>query len=200
MTAHRMPKNRTPAEVETAGKESAGSGRGPVRPRTVAPSQDQAGYSAAADDAVLTLPATGEKYRFEDQVGFLLRKAYQRNIAIFQELSDDAQLTSVQFAVLCALAEAGPSSPTVIGKMTAIDPATMRGIVQRLRARKLLTISPDPSDGRKLSLVLTAQGRQTIADMLGRCFEITRRTLGSLNVAEQTALIFLLKKLVEDEA
>ena len=84
--------------------------------------------------------------------------------------------------------------------MTAIDPATMRGIVQRLRARKLLTISPDPSDGRKLSLVLTAQGADTITEMLADCFEITRRTLGSLNVAEQAALIFLLKKLVDDEA
>lgn len=144
-------------------------------------------------------PATGERYDFSEQVGHLLRKAYQRHIAIYQELSPDRHVTSVQLAVLCALAESGPASPTTIGRLTAIDPATMRGIVHRLKERGLLAIQPDPSDGRKLILSLTAEGIAVLSAQLPSSFEITKRTLERLNPAEVAALIFLLKKISDTD-
>lgn len=153
--------------------------------------------SARQDAELFVSPETGERYIFSDQVGHLLRKAYQRHVAIFQDLSVESQLTSVQFAVLCALAESGPASLTEIGRMTAIDPATMRGIVQRLKTRELVNVLADPSDGRKLLLVLTDEGRDLIRRMVPNSFKITEATLNGLNIAEQTALVFLLKKLID---
>jgi hypothetical protein len=73
-------------------------------------------------------------YTFSEQVGHLLRKAYQRHLAIFQQNVGDSQLTAVQFVTLCALRDHGPSSQTELVKATAVDQATIRGIVDRLKA------------------------------------------------------------------
>lgn len=44
-----------------------------------------------------------ENYHFTEQVGHLLRKVYQRHVAIFQQNVGDSQLTAVQFITLCAV-------------------------------------------------------------------------------------------------
>ena len=58
-------------------------------------------------------------YRFTDQVGHLLRRAYQRHVAIFQETVPDAQLTAAQFVVLCAVRDRGaPRVPVHRGSLS----------------------------------------------------------------------------------
>ncbi|MGE0734680.1 MAG: MarR family winged helix-turn-helix transcriptional regulator [Alphaproteobacteria bacterium] len=137
------------------------------------------------------------EYQFSQQVGHLLRRAYQRHTAIFQRLCPDAQLTSVQFAVLCAVADQGACSLAEIGRAAAIDPATTRGIVERLQERKLIALSSDRDDKRKVIVALEPSGRQLVEDILPHAQEITRRTVRSLNPAEQVALNYLLQKLSE---
>ena len=39
------------------------------------------------------------EYRFSDQIGHLLRRAYQRHVAIFKQTVPDSQLTAAQFVV-----------------------------------------------------------------------------------------------------
>ncbi len=67
-----------------------------------------------------------EPYRVTEQVGHLLRKAYQRHLAIFQDNATDPSLTSVQFVTLCALHDLGPVSQAELVKATAVDQATIR--------------------------------------------------------------------------
>ena len=101
-----------------------------------------------------------QPYTFSEQVGHLLRKAYQRHLAIFQQNVGDSQLTAVQFVTLCALRDHGPSSQTELVKATAVDQATIRGIVDRLKARDLISLDPDPEDRRKVICSLTDSGLQ----------------------------------------
>jgi hypothetical protein len=78
-------------------------------------------------------------YVFSDQVGHLLRKAYHKHVAIFQEHSpEDSRVTAVQFATLCTLRDNGPSSQSDLVRATAIDQATIRGIINRLRTHGLV--------------------------------------------------------------
>lgn len=99
-----------------------------------------------------------ENYHFTEQVGHLLRKVYQRHLAIFQQNVGDSQLTAVQFITLCAVRDMGPSSLTELVQVTAVDQATIRGIVERLKARDLITVTPDPVDRRKVVVGLTDAG------------------------------------------
>ncbi|WP_281262253.1 MarR family winged helix-turn-helix transcriptional regulator [Acuticoccus kandeliae] len=146
----------------------------------------------------LNLPEGNQRYEFAEQAGHLLRKAYQRHTAIFQKLAPDPQITSVQLCVLCALAEQGPASLTTLGRATAIDPATMRGVVERLRERGFVALSPDQADRRKVLVSLTEEGAGCVSRSVSNAGEITRLTLQGLSVAEQVALTYLLKKISAD--
>lgn len=136
-------------------------------------------------------------YQVTEQIGHLLRKAYQRHTAIFQQNACDAQLTSIQFVTLCALRDQGPSSQAELIKATAVDQATIRGIVERLKARDLIALSPDPDDRRKVIVELTPQGHTLLAEMIPCAQQISELTMGSLNAGERIAILFLLRKMNE---
>ncbi|EOY5052007.1 MarR family winged helix-turn-helix transcriptional regulator [Serratia marcescens] len=141
-----------------------------------------------------------ENYHFTEQVGHLLRKVYQRHVAIFQQNVGDSQLTAVQFITLCAVRDMGPSSLTELVQVTAVDQATIRGIVERLKARDLITVTPDPIDRRKVVVGLTDVGGALLAETVPQAAKITELTFGTLNPAERIALIFLLNKMLEEPA
>ncbi len=141
---------------------------------------------------------TTDPYTFSEQVGHLLRKAYQRHLAIFQQNVGDSQLTSMQFVTLCAVRDGGPSSLTELVKATTVDQATIRGIVERLKARDLITLEPDPQDRRKVIVGLSESGRQRVQETVPHAAQISELTMSNLNPAERVAVLFLLRKMIED--
>ena len=88
-------------------------------------------------------------YNLDEQVGFILRQVWQRHAAIFaREIG--INLTPTQWAALAKLAETGPCSQNLLGRLTAMDVATIKGVIDRLTARGLTETSPDLEDGRRL--------------------------------------------------
>jgi MarR family transcriptional regulator, lower aerobic nicotinate degradation pathway regulator len=137
-----------------------------------------------------------EDYRLEDQVGHVLRRAHQRHTAIFQDGMDELQLTPTQFAALAKISDVGDVSQNQLGRLTAMDPATIQGVIQRLEARKLLERHPDPKDRRCTLLSLTPEGRALLTDAVVRARRITEATLAPLQPAERQAFLALLRKLI----
>lgn len=135
-------------------------------------------------------------YDVTEQVGHLLRKAYQKHLSIFNELSADSLLTSVQFVTLCVLRDNGDSSQAELVRATAIDQATIRGIVERLKARGLVELKKDSDDGRKVMISLTAEGGALLNSTIPKAYSISEATVKNLNDAERVALTYLLKKLL----
>ncbi|WP_459616277.1 MarR family winged helix-turn-helix transcriptional regulator [Bordetella sp. 2513F-2] len=141
-------------------------------------------------------PATpAPDYQFSEQVGHLLRRAYQRHVAIFQQTIPDSQLTAAQFVVLCAVRDRGACSLIEIVKHTAIDQATVRGVIERLKSRALITVSHDPADRRKVLVDLTDAGLNLVRQMVPFALQITESTFGELNPAERVAMLYLLRKM-----
>lgn len=136
----------------------------------------------------------GAGYRLEDQVGFLLRRASQRHLSIFAEVIPE--LTTTQLAALARLLELGPLSQNQLGRATAMDAATIKGVVGRLVKRRLVVTVPSPDDRRRLVVDLTPEGRDLAADLTARGPEASRRTLEPLSPAERTRFLVLLRKLV----
>jgi DNA-binding MarR family transcriptional regulator len=147
--------------------------------------------SASGDE---TKPSV-DAYALSDQIGHLLRRAYQRHTAIFQRRISDLDVTAIQFAVLVAVRDGGTMPLTRIGAATAIDPATLRGVVSRLGERDLIVSHNDEADRRQRLISLTPKGRELVARLVPDAIEITRETLSPLNPAEVLAIGFLLKKL-----
>lgn len=105
-------------------------------------------------------------YDFAQQVGHLMRHAYQSHVAIFQEVIPDLRLTGAQFSVLCALRDRGASSLSEICKATAIDQATVRGIIERLESRGLVQTAADVVDRRKVIVELEPEGLSLVDETI----------------------------------
>lgn len=142
-------------------------------------------------------PNIDKPYDFSKQVGHLLRRAYQRHTAVFQEIIPNDQLTAAQLVSLCAIKDSGTCSLSHIVKQTAIDQATIRGVISRLKARGLVTTQHDGLDKRRVLVQLTAKGANLVQAMVPYAFEVTEHTFSGLNSAERVALLYLLTKMCQ---
>jgi MarR family transcriptional regulator, lower aerobic nicotinate degradation pathway regulator len=133
-------------------------------------------------------------YVLDEQIGFILRQVSQRHAAIFaRDIGID--LTPTQWAALAKLQETGPCSQNLLGRLTAMDVATIKGVIDRLTARGLTETSPDPEDGRRLLVSLTRAGQQLAEKAAPSALAISRETLAPLDAREREALMELLNKL-----
>ena len=133
-------------------------------------------------------------YVLEEQIGFILRQVWQRHATIFaREIG--INLTPTQWAALAKLTETGPCSQNQLGRLTAMDVATIKGVIDRLTARGLTETSADPEDGRRLRVSLTRAGQQLTERVASNALAITRETLAPLDPREREMLIALLDRL-----
>ncbi len=139
-------------------------------------------------------PVEEAGYRLDAQVGFMLRQAYQRHAAIFAARFPDG-LTPTQWAALAKLHEVGPTSQNRLGRLTAMDVATIKGVVARLRERGLVTSSADPADRRRVVVALTEAGRTANTHMAETARQVSRETLAVLKPRERDTLLRLLAEL-----
>ncbi|QIO34716.1 MarR family winged helix-turn-helix transcriptional regulator [Bradyrhizobium sp. 1(2017)] len=133
-------------------------------------------------------------YVLDEQVGFILRQVWQRHSSIFSR-DIGTNLTPTQWAALSKLAETGACSQNQLGRLTAMDVATIKGVIDRLTARGLTETSQDPEDGRRLLVSLTRAGQQLAEKLAPNALAITRETLAPLDARERETLMTLLNKL-----
>jgi DNA-binding MarR family transcriptional regulator len=133
-------------------------------------------------------------YILDRQVGYLLRLASQRHAAIFQARMTEG-LTPTQFAVLIRLEEAGPSSQNHLGRLAHLDVATVKGVVDRLAAKGLVTFSTDEADNRRRVVTLSPKSLALMPRLHALGHRITEDTLAPLDGEEREALVALLRKL-----
>ncbi len=132
-------------------------------------------------------------YRLEDQVGFVLRRVNQRHLAIFSHMIPE--LTPTQFAALAKLVEIGDASQNELGRLTAMDAATIKGVVDRLRKRGLVSAKPNPDDTRRIFLSPSPEGVGLYKRVVTTALRISEKTLTQLKPDERKEFLRLLGKL-----
>lgn len=134
-----------------------------------------------------------KSYRLDDQIGYVLRRVTQRHLSIFAAAIPE--VTTTQFAVLARLAEIGPQSQNHLGRATAMDAATIKGVVDRLAKLGYVTTSADPSDRRRLTVSLTQAGEALFTDKVATALAVSAETVGPLTADEAHLLKDLLQRL-----
>jgi DNA-binding MarR family transcriptional regulator len=135
-----------------------------------------------------------QMFILEEQLGFQLRKAYQRYLSLFAEhIKED--LTPMQFAVLARLEEVGSTSQNQLGRLTAMDVATVKGVVGRLETRGLIKREPSPEDRRKLLIALTGDGHAMLQRAKAQAPRVTAQALAPLSAEERETLHRLLQRI-----
>jgi DNA-binding MarR family transcriptional regulator len=135
-----------------------------------------------------------QSYVLEDQIGFILRQVSQRHATIFAK-EIGINLTPTQWAALAKLTETGPCSQNQLGRLTAMDVATIKGVIDRLTARGLTETSSDPHDGRRLLVSLTRAGQAMAEKAAPNAHAISKETLAPLDARERETFMALLSKL-----
>jgi DNA-binding MarR family transcriptional regulator len=146
----------------------------------------------------LEVPTTGGRtfrYRVEDQIGYLLRRAHQRATSVFQSMIGDDEITPTQYSSLVKLLEHDELSQNRLGRLVAMDKATTQGVVRRLKARELLASRPDPGDARRVLLKLTTAGRRLTEQLAANGPDVSNEILKPLPPAQQKTLIELLRRI-----
>jgi DNA-binding MarR family transcriptional regulator len=133
------------------------------------------------------------EYVLEKQIGFVLRKANQRHIAIFARHIGD--MTPPQFAALAKLDQVGETSQNQLGALVAMDAATTKGVIDRLAARGLVALQRHDDDRRRVMISLTPAGRDAIARFKLLATDVTAETIAPLSEDEAETLMRLLSKI-----
>ncbi len=136
----------------------------------------------------------GQPYHLDSQVGFTMRQANQRHLSIFAR--HIPELTPTQFAAIAKLCELGQASQNALGRATAMDAATIKGVVDRLRRRDLVASSPDPNDQRRVFLTPTDAGRALYDSVVQAAHAVTVETLSPLEPEEREVFLRLLRKMI----
>ncbi|MCX7326234.1 MAG: MarR family winged helix-turn-helix transcriptional regulator [Hyphomicrobiales bacterium] len=136
-----------------------------------------------------------EPYVLEAQIGFLLRKAQQRATEHFNAVMEEFGVTPTQFAALAKLHELGPTSQNLLGRLTAMDPATIFSVVGRLVRRGWVAQVADPHDARLVNVSLTTDGELAARKMIHLAPNVSHKTLAPLTASEAKLLLGLIGKL-----
>ena len=105
------------------------------------------------------------------------------------------ELTPTQWAALVKLAEFESLSQNLLGRETAMDGATIKGVVDRLLKRGLVATAPDPDDARRMRVSITPDGCAAVARGVSAATAITAETLKPLDAAERRQLVELLRRI-----
>ena len=128
-----------------------------------------------------------------------LRVVVGRLMRRLREQASAGDLTSSQKSVLLHLEREGSATVTVLARAQDMRPQSMGAIVSTLEAAGLLEGKPDPTDGRRTLLSLTAACREMItAGRAARQDWLFRAIQANLDSQEQEQLagaVELLKRL-----
>jgi len=135
-------------------------------------------------------------YQLEDQAGHLLRRVHQRATSIFLNKIGEPQVTPTQWAAMVKLRDTGGASQNHLGRLTAMDPATIQGVIRRLVDRDLIERAGDPRDRRRQVLRLTPAGTALVERLSANAHEVSRTILEPLDPHDRAEFLRLVKALV----
>lgn len=127
--------------------------------------------------------------------GFLLRRAHQLSVGLFEDGCRALNLTPPQYGVLTIVAHAGGCDQATVARALGFDRVTTLRIVRGLQARGLVAREPSMVDGRRLQLTLTEAGVATLAQARALASGVSERLMAPLSDDERTQFQGLLRKL-----
>jgi len=127
--------------------------------------------------------------------GFLLRRAHQISVAIFENACADIDLTPAQFSVLTALFARPGYDQTSLARALGMDKVTVSHLLRGLEGRGLVRRAATEQSRRSLSISLTDAGTALLDQAEPRVERAYRQLLSPLDKAQQKQLLELLNTL-----
>ncbi|MFC0401605.1 MarR family winged helix-turn-helix transcriptional regulator [Paraburkholderia rhizosphaerae] len=144
--------------------------------------------------------ADGSEWRhtaLEVRPGFLIRRLHQIHVALFIEECAPEGITPVQYSILTALDQMGPSEQIALSNAVGLDRANTADVIARLAERRFIQRRGSRTDKRKKVAELTDVGRALLARLETGVERAHQRTLAALPAKDRKQFIEYLVRLVE---
>lgn len=127
--------------------------------------------------------------------GFMLRRAQQRHVAVWQQLIP-GDATNVQYGVLAVLERQPGIAQKELCEELDLDRSTIADVCSRLERQALVSREPAPEDRRRNVLNLTAAGQAKLDELRPLVTAVQREMTSALSTSEHEQLRSLLAKLL----
>jgi len=128
--------------------------------------------------------------------GFLLRRAHQISVAVFEDECRPLQLTPAQFGVLTVLQSHPGLGQTSLARALGFDKVTVLRVLRGLEARGLVERRAQAGK-RHVSVALTRAGRALLERARAPAERAHQRLLAPLSPRQQEEFIAMLQQLTE---
>jgi DNA-binding MarR family transcriptional regulator len=133
--------------------------------------------------------------RLDSTPTWLLSRSSTRAHRLLQEAFAKAGARGYHYRLLAALEELGPSSQAALGRSAELDRSDVVGALDELEAEGLIGRSPDPADGRRKIVTMSAAGRRHLQKLDDVVAGVQEELLARLSTAERAELVRLLTAL-----
>jgi DNA-binding MarR family transcriptional regulator len=134
-------------------------------------------------------------YKLEDHNAHLIRLAHQRATALFQKAFEGYSVTPTQSAVLATLLRYGAMSQNNLGRLTAIDTATLSPMMRRLQDFGFIERIPSDEDQRVNLVKLTEKGVDFALEVLPIAKRVSDEVLAPLKPRDRQRFLEMLSLL-----
>jgi DNA-binding MarR family transcriptional regulator len=131
-------------------------------------------------------------YRLDSLPTWLLSRSSGRARRLLGDAFAAAGARGYHYRVLAALEDLGPASQADLGRRAQLDRSDVVGTVDELEGSGLASRSPDPEDGRRKIVAITAMGKRRLRKLDGVVAGVQVELLAPLAPAERAELIRLL--------
>jgi DNA-binding MarR family transcriptional regulator len=125
-------------------------------------------------------------WQLEGGIGFLLRLLEARYDVLYQDLTQQSDITPRQFGVLIALFQRGPLTPSVLAEHISCDRNTLSEMLKRMTTRKLISKRSNSEDRRSIQVQITAKGEEALLAVVPAAAELQNVMLAPLRKEDRT--------------
>jgi len=130
--------------------------------------------------------------------GFLLRRAHQIYVAIFEANFERLALSPAQYSVMIALHDLHGINQGDLAKAIGMNKVTVSQIVQALEVRGWIARKQTDADRRRRQLTLTAAGQRALKQTADMAEATYAEQMAPLTEPERQRLFKLLQRIVDE--